>query len=86
MSLLKKSAGDIVRRYIKSERVIKYLNKLTSTYCYTLVDETPAIMAATMFMDNHFGGVYYPLGSSQQLPGKLEKAIEKYGGEIFYQA
>lgn len=85
MSLLKKSAGDIVKPYIDSERVIKYLNKLTSTYCYTLVDETPAIMAATMFMDNHFGGVYYPLGSSQQLPGKLEKAIEKYGGKILYQ-
>jgi prolycopene isomerase len=84
MSLLKKSAGDIVSPYIKSERVIKYLNKLTSTYCYTLVEETPAIMAATMFMDNHFGGVYYPVGSSQQLPGKLEKAIEKYGGSMVY--
>lgn len=85
MSLLKKSAGDILRPYIKSERVIKYLNKLTSTYCYTLVEETPAILAATMFMDNHFGGVYYPLGSSQQLPGKLEKAFEKYGGSVHYQ-
>ena len=85
IGLLKKSAGDIVKPYIHSERVIKYLNKLTSTYCYTLVEETPAIMAATMFMDNHFGGVYYPLGSSQQLPGKLEKAFEKYGGKILYQ-
>jgi len=84
IGLLKKSAGDILRPYIKSERVVKYLNKLTSTYCYTLVEETPAIMAATMFMDNHFGGVYYPLGSSQQLPGKLEKAIEKFGGSILY--
>jgi prolycopene isomerase len=84
ISLLKKSAGDIVRPYITSEKVIKYLNKLTSTYCYTLVEETPAIMAATMFMDNHFGGVYYPVGSSQQLPGKLEKAIEKFGGSMLY--
>ena len=85
LGLLKKSAGDIVRPHIKSERVIKYLNKLTSTYCYTLVDETPAILAATMFMDNHFGGVYYPPGSSQQLPGKLEKAIEKFGGSMLYE-
>ncbi len=85
MGLLKKSAGDIVRKYIHSERVINYLNKLTSTYCYTLIDETPAILAATMFMDNHYGGAYYPVGSSQQLPGKLEKAIEKFGGSIFYQ-
>lgn len=85
MGLLKKSAGDIVRPYIHSERVINYLNKLTSTYCYTTVDETPAIMAATMFMDNHYGGVYYPLGSTQQLPGKLEKAIEKNDGQMLYQ-
>lgn len=42
------------------------------------------IMAATMFMDNHYGGVYYPIGSSQQLPGKLEKAIEKFGGSMLY--
>ncbi len=84
LRLIRKSAGDIVRPFVKSERVINYLNKLTSTYCYTTVDETPAIMAATMFMDNHFGGCYYPVGSTQQLPGKLEKSLEKYGGRIFY--
>jgi len=84
IGLLNKSAEDIVRPYIKSERVINYLNKLTSTYCYTLVEETPAILAATMFMDNHYGGVYYPVGSTQQLPGKLEKAFEKYGGNMRY--
>ena len=29
ISLLKKSAGDIVRSYISSDRVIDYLNKST---------------------------------------------------------
>jgi len=84
LSLLHKSAGDIIRKFITSDQVIKYFNKLTSTYCYTTIDETPAILAITMFMENHVGGAYYPLGSSMHLPGKLEKAIEKYNGELFY--
>ena len=73
--LMKKSAGFLMRRFITSERVIRFFNKITSTYCYTLIDETPAIMAITMFMDNHYGGSYYPVGSSQQLPGKLEEGL-----------
>ncbi|MDD3095202.1 MAG: FAD-dependent oxidoreductase [Candidatus Neomarinimicrobiota bacterium] len=85
LTLLKKSAGDLMRRFVHSEKVIRFFNKLTSTYCYTLVDETPAILAVTMFMDNHYGGSYYPPGSSQQLPGKLEKAFERYGGEVLYE-
>lgn len=85
LGLLKKNAGDLMRRYIRSENVIRFFNKLTSTYCYTLVDETPAILAVTMFMDNHYGGSYYPVGSSQQLPGKLEKAFERFGGEVQYE-
>lgn len=84
LRLLKRSAGDLMRRFITSEGVIRFFNKLTSTYCYTLVDETPAIMAVTMFMDNHFGGSYYPIGSSQVLPGRLEKALEERGGRILY--
>ena len=83
-SLFNKSAGDLMRRFVSSEKVIEFFNKLTSTYCYTLLDETPAILAVTMFMDNHHGGSYYPLGSTQQLPGKLEKALERFGGDILY--
>ncbi len=85
-SLFSKSAGDLMRKFVSSERVIEFFSKLTSTYCYTLLDETPAILAVTMFMDNHHGGSYYPLGSSQQLPGKLEKSLEENGGDILYES
>jgi prolycopene isomerase len=85
-SLFNKSAGDLMRRFVNSDKVIEFFNKLTSTYCYTLLDETPAILAVTMFMDNHHGGSYYPLGSTQQLPGKLEKALERFDGDIRYNA
>ncbi len=84
LPLLKKSAGSVVRKFISDEEVIKYFNKLTSTYCYTLLDETPAILAITMFIENHVGGSYYPVGGSFQLPLKLEKAGEKYGADYFY--
>lgn len=84
LSLLKKSAGFLVRKFITSERVIGFFNKMTSTYCYTLIDETPAILIITMFMDNHVGGSYYPVGSSQQLAGKLERAFERLGGRVLY--
>ena len=35
-----------------------------------------------MFVDNHAGGSYYPVGSTLFLTGKLEKAIEENGGDI----
>ncbi len=82
--LLKKSAGSVVRKFIDDEEVIKYFNKLTSTYCYTLLDETPAILAITMFIENHIGGSYYPVGGTFQLPLKLEKAGQKYGATYKY--
>ena len=84
LPLLKKSAGSVVKKFISDEEVLKYFNKLTSTYCYTLLDETPAILAITMFIENHIGGSYYPVGGSFQLPLKLEKAGEKYGVDYFY--
>ena len=83
--LFSQSAGDLMRRFVTSPAVIEFFNKLTSTYCYTTLDETPSIMAVTMFMDNHHGGSYYPVGSSQQLPGKLERSLERSGGYILYQ-
>ncbi|NCB00962.1 MAG: FAD-binding protein [Spirochaetia bacterium] len=82
--LLYKSAGDLLRKFVSSVEVIRFFSKLTSTYCYTTLDETPAILAITMFMENHEGGAYYTPGGSFQLPGKLEKAFEKYGGTIHY--
>jgi len=36
-----------------------------------------------MFVDNHTGGSWYPAGSTLFLPGKLEKAIEERGGDMY---
>jgi prolycopene isomerase len=82
--LLSKNATSILKKFTKSKDVIQFFNKITSTYSYTTMDETPAIMAVTMFIENHKSGSYYIHGSTQVYVGKLEKAIEKYGGNLIY--
>ncbi len=85
LPLLVKNASSLLRKFTRSEEVIQFFNKITSTYCYTTMDETPAIMAVTMFIENHKSSSFYIHGSTQVYVGKLEKAIEKFGGKLIYQ-
>jgi prolycopene isomerase len=82
--LLSTSVRSLLDRYFKGEAVIHFFDKLCSAYCYCTSDETPAVLAATMFLDNHIGGVYYPAGGAQMLPNKIEKAFERLGGQALY--
>jgi prolycopene isomerase len=82
LSYLDKSAKDLLGEYFSDLEIFKFFDKLTSTYCYATVEESPAVLAAIMFVDNHVGGSYYPAGSTLFLPGKLEKAIEENGGDM----
>jgi prolycopene isomerase len=82
LSFLNKSAESLLKKYFKDPEIFKFYDKLTSTYCYTNVRESPAVLASVMFVDNHVGGSYYPAGSTQFLPGKLEKVIEEHGGDM----
>ena len=82
LSYLNKSAKNLLQKYFSDQEIFKFFDKLTSTYCYTSVEESPGILAAVMFVDNHIGGSYYPAGSTLFLPGKLEKVIEENGGDM----
>lgn len=82
LGYLNKSAKSLLEKYFSDPEIFKFFDKLTSTYCYATVEEAPAILAAVMFVDNHFGGSYYPAGSTLFLPGKLEKVIEENGGDM----
>ena len=82
LGFLNKSAKDLLRKYFSDPEIFKFFDKLTSTYCYATVEESPAVLAAVMFVDNHVGGSYYPAGSTLFLPGKLEKVIEENGGDM----
>ncbi len=83
LSYLNMSAKSLLQRYFSDPEIYSFFDKLTSTYCYATVEEAPAVLAAVMFVDNHTGGSWYPAGSTLFLPGKLEKAIEERGGDMF---
>ena len=83
LSYLNISAETLLKKYFEGPEIFKFFDKLTSTYCYTTVKESPAVLAAVMFVDNHLGGSYYPAGSTVFLPGRLEKVIEEHGGEMY---
>jgi prolycopene isomerase len=86
ISLIFRNAESLMKRYVRSKELRRFFDKLTSTYCYTTLEETPAILAATMFSDNHVGGSYYPAASPMALSARLEKALEKFGGRIRFRA
>ena len=84
LSYMNMSAEQLLMKYFDDREILKFFDKLTSTYCYASVSEAPAILAAVMFIDNHTGGSWYPAGSTLFLPGILEKIIEENDGEIYY--
>lgn len=85
--LLFRSTEELMNKFIdpKAKELYQFFDVLTSTYCYTTVKETPGVLAVTMFIDNHEGGGFYPAGSSQMIPNKLEKSIERNGGYLLYE-
>ena len=82
LSYLNRSADDLLKKYFSDPKLFNFFDKMTSTYCYTTVEESPAILTSVMFVDNHIGGSYYPAGSTLFLPGTLEKVIEENEGEM----
>ncbi len=86
LTLLNRSAKQLLEQYFTDPEIFKFFDKLTSTYCYTTVAESPAVLAAVMFVDNHVGGSFYPAGSTLFLPGRLEKVIEENGGDMLLEA
>ncbi len=84
VSMMSKSAESVFEKFFTDRKVIDFFDMLTRTFSYVDADECPAILSVTMFADNHIGGAYYPSGSPQMLSNKLERAIERHGGQILY--
>lgn len=82
--LLTVSVQSLLDKYFHTKPIIDFFDKLCSAYDYCTAAETPAVLAATMFLDNHIGGVYYPAGGAQNLPSTMEKAFERDGGQMLY--
>jgi len=77
-------ASKIMKKHVKDPELIAFFNYLMAFFTCCNVDEVPAIIATSMFVDSHLGGACYAEGSPQMLPNKLEKAIEDNGGMLLY--
>jgi len=86
LSYLNRNVESVLHKYFRDPGLFQFFDKLTSTYCYTTTAESPAVLAAVMFVDNHLGGSYYPCGSTVFLTGKLEKVIEENGGSLMMES
>ena len=82
--LLDMSVKDLLDQFFTASEVIDFFDKLCSAYCYCTSAETPAVLAATMFLDNHVGGVYSPAGGAHMLASRMEKSFERDGGQVLY--
>lgn len=81
-SLMRKSTESILNRFVSDPDIISFFDALSGAFSGCNVSELPVILGATVFVDTHVGGAAYPAGSPQMLSNKLEKAVEKYGGQI----
>lgn len=82
LSYLNRNVKSVLKEYFTDPDLFCFFDKLTSTYCYTTTEQTPAALASVMFVDNHVGGSFYPAGSTAFLVGKLEKVIEENDGKM----
>ncbi|UCD84547.1 MAG: FAD-dependent oxidoreductase [Deltaproteobacteria bacterium] len=79
-----RSSQDLLEQFVTDPKLLDFFDMLSETYCYCNSSETPAALTATMFVDNHEGGAFYPSGSPQILSSKLEKVIERNGGQLIF--
>lgn len=78
------SAAQLLARYTDAPPVSAFFDA-DLFYCtgYRLA-ELSAAHASLALMDRHVGGTHYPIGSSQQVPDRLEKSIIEHGGRVLY--
>jgi carotene isomerase len=78
------STHDVLKKYISDPKLIAFYDYLMSFFTCCTVKEVPAIIGTSVFIDSHLGGACYAQGSPQMLPNKLEKSIERNGGQMLY--
>ncbi|MCP9808207.1 carotene isomerase [Cyanobium sp. HWJ4-Hawea] len=80
------NVGDVARRHIKDEQLLKFIDM--ECFCWSVMpaDLTPMINAGMVFSDRHAGGINYPKGGVGVIAEKLVAGLESHGGSIRYRA
>lgn len=78
------SLKDVLDLYVDDPQVENLFDLLIATCYCTKIEETPLMLTAPIVWEAFNGGAVYPAGSPQMFPNALEKALEKYEGQILY--
>jgi len=82
--LMNMSGEDLLTKHITDPKLANFYDFLVAVCTTCNVKESPASMVLSIILGTHMGGACYPAGSPQMFPNKLEKAIEKFGGQLVY--
>ena len=74
---LPSNVGDVARRYIKDQELLKFID--IECFCWSVMpaDRTPMINAGMVFSDRHAGGINYPKGGVGVIAEKLVSGCRK---------
>ncbi len=84
LNYLLSTQEQLFRRFTRDPQILKLFTLLNQNMTTCGLDQTPAIAGPMIHVESYTGGCYYAQGSPQTLANKLEKAIQKYGGQILY--
>lgn len=80
------SLGELFDRYIRSHELRAIINAEFVAFCYSDIDDAPAVLAALVLIERHKGGGSFTKGGSGELARLLIRGLEKHGGQIHYRA
>lgn len=81
-----RSLGELFDRHIRSPELRAIINAEFVAFCYSDIDEAPAVLAALVLIERHKGGGSFTKGGSGELARLLIRGLEKHGGQIHYRS
>ena len=84
IKVLNQTGRELMEEFFTDPELIAFFDMIIMTMNTVKSDVNPAILSAMVFADCNRGGAFYPVGSPQMIPNKMEKAFERFGGTILY--
>ena len=84
VEMMNRDSRWLIDQYVSDPGLINFFDIVAATFTSCDLAETPAIITAMMFIDNHAGGSCYAADTPQMLSNLLERSIERHGGQMLY--
>lgn len=78
--------GELFDRHIASPELRAIINAEFVAFCYSDIDDAPAVLGALVLIERHKGGGAFTKGGSGELARLLFRGLEKHGGRLAYRS